>query len=80
VSHSAAVPFKRLLVKLKREIISLGAGYTLSDGSTVKPAERTGQRLDPEELKAWLDEGKPCVVLDTRNDYEVTACPCVSRD
>lgn len=37
----------------------------------VKPAERTGLRLEPEELKRWLDEGKPCIVLDTRNDYEV---------
>ena len=67
VSHSAAVPFKRMLVKLKREIISLGEGF----GEVVRPAERTGLRLEPTELKRWLDEGKPCVVVDTRNDYEV---------
>jgi len=63
-SFSATAPFKRMLVKLKGEIISLGV-----DG--VKPATRTGKRLEPEVLKQWLDEGKPCVLLDTRNDYEI---------
>jgi UPF0176 protein len=64
VSYSRQPPFKRMLVKLKKEIISLGI-------SSVKPAERTGLRLEPTELKQWLDEGKPCVLLDTRNDYEI---------
>ena len=56
-----------MLVKSKREIISMGAAHC----GAVKPTERTGKRLAPEELKRWLDEGKPCVLLDTRNDYEV---------
>jgi UPF0176 protein len=64
VSYSRSTPFKRMLVKLKKEIISLGI-------ESVKPAVRTGLRLAPQELKQWLDAGKPCVLLDTRNDYEL---------
>lgn len=64
VSYSRITPFKRMLVKLKKEIISLGI-------ASVKPAERTGLRLAPLELKQWLDAGKPCVLVDTRNDYEL---------
>jgi len=62
-SLSSKAPFKRMLVKVKKEIISLGI-------ESIKPQERTGLRLEAEELKRWLDEGKPCLVMDTRNDYE----------
>ena len=43
-------------------------GYTDGD---CRPAQRTGRRLPPKELQRWLDEGKECLLLDTRNDYEV---------
>ncbi len=57
-------PFRRLLVKLKKEIIAFGI-------ESVRPQERTSPKLSPEELKRWLDEGRELTLLDTRNDYEV---------
>jgi UPF0176 protein len=56
--------FNRLLLKVKKEIITVGA-------PEVRPDERTGQRLHPKELERWLDEKKPIVLLDTRNNYEI---------
>jgi len=56
--------FHRLLVKIKKEIISVG-------DPTLKPHQRTASRLSAEELKQWIDEGRDFHFLDTRNDYEV---------
>ena len=63
-TFSKEVPFRRFFVKIKKEIISLG--YEAAD-----PRVRTGKRLEPEELSRWYQEGKPFVIVDTRNDYEV---------
>jgi UPF0176 protein len=63
-SWSEDQPFNRMLVRLKKEIISFGV-------ETVRPAEYTSPKIAPKELKRWLDEGKPVTLLDTRNDYEV---------
>jgi UPF0176 protein len=57
-------PFNRMLVKVKKEIISFGI-----DG--VVPEQKTSPKLPAKELKRWLDEGRPLHLLDTRNDYEV---------
>lgn len=59
-------PFTRLLVKIKKEIITMG-------DPTIRPLELTGNRVSPKELKAWLDDGKEVVLLDTRNQYEVAS-------
>ncbi len=57
-------PFRRMLVKIKREIISLGMpGIALEGGNA--------RRISPTELKQWLDAGRDVVLVDTRNDYEV---------
>ena len=64
ISYSGYQPFKRMLVRLKNEIISLGM-------DEIKPAERKGQYIQPKEFKKWLDEGKEVMILDTRNDYEL---------
>ena len=64
VSLSAHQPFNRMLVRLKKEIISFGV-------EAVRPADYTSPKLAPAELKRWLDEGRPVTLLDTRNDYEV---------
>ena len=63
-SRSNEQPFNRMLVKIKREIISFGV-----DG--IDPARRSSPRISARELKDWLDHGKPFTLLDTRNDYEV---------
>ena len=57
-------PFSRMLVRIKKEIIAFGV-------DSVRPSERTSPKLSAQQLKQWLDEGKPLTLLDVRNDYEV---------
>lgn len=64
-SRSSRVPFGRFLVKLKKEIIPFGK-------PEVRPARSTGRRLAARELASWLDSGKEVILLDTRNDYEIS--------
>lgn len=63
-SVSERQPFNRMLVRIKREIIAFGV-------PGISPGLRTSPKVAPEELKRWLDEGRPITLLDTRNDYEV---------
>ena len=64
VSYSEKLAFRRMNVRLKKEIISMGM-------DEVKPAEFTGESISPAEFKQWMDEGRDITVLDTRNDYEI---------
>jgi UPF0176 protein len=64
ISLSETQPFNRMLVRLKKEIISFGM-------AAVRPANYTSPKISASELKQWLDEGRPITLLDTRNDYEV---------
>ena len=63
-SESAEQPFRRMLVRIKKEIIAFGV-------EGIEPAKYTSPRLEAKVLKQWLDEGRPVVLYDTRNDYEV---------
>ena len=63
-SDSDDQPFRRMLVKIKREIIAFGV-------EGIDPARRPAPKLAARELKRWLDEGRLVTLLDTRNDYEV---------
>lgn len=63
-SWSDEQPFNRMLVKAKREIITLRR-------PDVDPSRTPAPRLAPEELKRWLDEGREVLLLDTRNHFEV---------
>lgn len=65
-SYSDFVPFKRLLIKIKKEIITFAI-------SGVNPTTLTGTRIAPQEFKRWLDENKDIAVLDVRNDCEIQA-------
>ena len=64
VSKTDHQPFRRMLVRLKKEIIAFGV-------EGIDPSRRTSPKLSARELKRWLDEGRPVTLLDTRNDYEV---------
>ena len=64
ISYTDYQPFRRMLVRLKKEIISLGM-------DEIRPIERNGNFIEPTEFKQWLDEGREVMVLDTRNDYEL---------
>lgn len=63
-SPSDHQPHSRMLVRLKKEIISMGV-------AEIKPEKKTSARLEARDLKRWLDEGKELTMLDVRNDYEV---------
>jgi UPF0176 protein len=63
-SVSKGQPFNRMLVRLKREIIAFGV-------PGIAPGRHTSPKVTPQELKCWLDEGRPIILLDARNDYEV---------
>ena len=64
VSETEHQPFRRMLVRIKKEIIAFGV-------EGINPAVKTSPKLAACELKQWLDEGRPVTLLDTRNDYEV---------
>jgi UPF0176 protein len=70
-SLSAEPPFKRMRVRLKKEIITM-------KHPLIRPEEGRAPSVAAVTLKQWLDrgaddEGRPVVMLDTRNDYEVEA-------
>ena len=62
-SFADAMPFYRMKVKLKKEIVTIGM-------ENVSPIDTVGTYLDP---KAWNDLicRDDVVLIDTRNDYEV---------
>jgi UPF0176 protein len=63
-SDSEKIPFKRLLVKVKKEILTLRM-------QNVDPAKITGAYVKPQELEEWLNRGEDIVLVDTRNQFEV---------
>lgn len=65
-SWSDFVPFQRLRVKLKDEIVTLRVGG-------IDPATAPAPLLPAAELKRWYDEGRDFVILDTRNEWEYAA-------
>ena len=70
-SVSSESPFKRLRVRLKKEIITMKQPL-------VRPEAARAPSVDAATLKRWLDVGyddigRPVLMLDTRNDYELAA-------
>lgn len=63
-SYSDKVPFRRMLVRIKREIIPCGI-------DDIQPEQKTSPKLPAEQLKKWLDEGRKIRLLDVRNNYEI---------
>ena len=63
ITYSETQPFRRMKVRLKKEIISLGR-------KDINPRELTGERISPQDLKNLLDNKEDVLVLDTRNEYE----------
>ena len=63
VTYSNTQPFRRMKVRFKKEIISLGR-------MDINPRELTGERISPQDLKNLLDNKEDVLVLDTRNEYE----------
>ena len=62
-SAAAAMPFQRLKVRLKKEIVTMKV-------SGVDPARDAGTYIDPADWNAVVDD-PGTVVIDTRNAFEV---------
>ncbi|MBL6906893.1 rhodanese-related sulfurtransferase [Luminiphilus sp.] len=62
-SYHEERPFLRMKVKLKREIVTMGL-------AGVDPNQSVGRYASPEEWNELVDDPE-CLVIDTRNDYEV---------
>jgi UPF0176 protein len=68
-SWSSKQPFRKMLVKVKREIIRM-------NHPTIRPAAGRAPAVTAATVKRWLDQGhddagRPVVTLDTRNAFEV---------
>lgn len=68
-SWSETTPFKRMRVRLKKEIITMKV-------SDIRPEAHRAETISPAKLKKWLDrgqddQGREVVMIDTRNVYEV---------
>jgi UPF0176 protein len=67
-SWSARQPFRKMLVKVKREIIRM-------DHPAIRPSAGRAPAVDAATVRRWLgqghdDDGRPVVTLDTRNAFE----------
>lgn len=56
-------PFKKMLVKIKKEIISFGI-------SNINPEKNTAPYITPETLTSWFKNRPELILLDTRNNFE----------
>ena len=63
LSTAATVPFERMKVKLKREIVTFGR--------PVNPTEQVGTYVTPEDWNQVISDPE-VLLIDTRNDYEVS--------
>ncbi len=61
-SHASEMPFHRMKVRLKREIVTMGV-----DG--IDPLKSVGTYIAPQDWNALIAD-ENTVVVDTRNDYE----------
>lgn len=64
ITYNAYQPFRKMLVRIKKEIISMGI-------EEIDPFKFTGQKISPKELNKKLNNNEDIVLLDTRNEYEV---------
>jgi UPF0176 protein len=62
-SNASEMPFRRLKIRLKREIVTLG-------DTTVDPTRQVGTYVDPSDWNALI-AAADTLVIDTRNAFEV---------
>ena len=63
ISKNSFIPFYRLKVRLKKEIVTIG-------DKSIKPANVSGKHIPPKEWDKIINN-KDFLVIDTRNDYEI---------
>ena len=64
ISQNKFIPFYRLKIRLKKEIVTIG-------DKTINPEKITGRHIDPKDWDKIIDNEK-YLIIDTRNDYEVS--------
>ena len=64
-SHAREMPFRRMKVRLKKEIVTLGA-------PAADPTRAVGRYVAPEDWNALISD-PDVLVIDTRNAFEVAA-------
>ncbi len=62
-SHADEMPFNRMKVRLKREIVTMGE-------PGIDPRASVGRYVDPNDWNELISD-PDTIVIDTRNDYEV---------
>ena len=62
-SHAETMPFHRMKVRLKKEIVTLGV-------EGIDPSRDVGRYIEAAEWNALISDPKT-ILIDTRNDYEV---------
>ena len=62
-SFASEIPFKRMKVKLKKEIVTMGQPH-------IDPTLNVGNYIEPRDWNNLISQGD-VIVIDTRNDYEV---------
>lgn len=63
LSRAAEMPFKKLKVRLKQEIVTMGE-------PDIDPLDKVGHYVAPQDWNALIS-APDTIVIDTRNDYEV---------
>ncbi len=58
-------PYSKLVVQARESLLSVPLGHPVCE-------HHPAPHLSPQQLCAWLDEGRPLRLLDARNDYEFT--------
>lgn len=61
-STASQMPFNRMKVRLKKEIVTMGV-------EGIDPLQSVGTYVQPEEWNALIDD-ENTILIDTRNDYE----------
>jgi len=62
-SFASEIPFKRMKVKLKKEIVTMGQPH-------INPTLNVGNYIEPSDWNNLISQDD-VIVIDTRNDYEV---------
>lgn len=68
-SYSAEVPYRRLRIRKRTEIIAFDG----QDSEQLQANRPAAPAIAPEKLCRWLDENRDITLLDTRNDYEIVS-------
>ena len=64
ISQNKFIPFYRLKIRLKKEIVTIG-------DSSIKPDKLTGKHIHPNNWDKIINN-KKYLIIDTRNNYEVS--------